>query len=591
MPKQTAERETESKSFIEVYFSTKAVIVVLLVAAAILLGAVITWGVAGSERDRALQSWQARMGIVIEGQLSAIDSWLDRQYGALSALADNASLQLYMTTLADGTNGKSDKSDGAEATFLRNLLTVTADKNGFLKPRASSEINANVNPLGYSGMALLDNDGKTLVATRGMPPMEGPLKDFVKNTPRGQRAMLDIYTAASGEAVMAFLVPVFAIQGDNDPGSQVGVVVGVREVSDLFSLLKPPANSPETSESLLVRRSQNVVEYVSPQLDGTEPMKRQMDANTPNLEAVFAIDKIGAFGIKSDYRGKQVLVTGRPVAGTPWVLLHKVDADLALAESGSRRTRIILFFALASLVVVMLIVAAWKHGTSQKYAEQAERYRTLSEEFKSEEQLLRLVTDNQPDAMYILDNEDRYCFSNQEAAVRAGVNVKDMSGKTLESVLGPAKANVYKIQNEIALKKFDAVAAVHQFDGKYMQSRHIPIKSVPSVISHKDTPGVLIVEQDVSDVVKEREKRERTLQQIVDALVTAVDRRDPYAKNHSAKVARLARGVAEEMHLDATTADTTETAGKLMNIGKLGVSSELLTKKGKLSNDERKSIH
>ncbi|NDA63763.1 MAG: HD domain-containing protein, partial [Chitinophagia bacterium] len=69
------------------------------------------------------------------------------------------------------------------------------------------------------------------------------------------------------------------------------------------------------------------------------------------------------------------------------------------------------------------------------------------------------------------------------------------------------------------------------------------------------------------------------------------DRRDPYAKNHSAKVARLARGVAEEMHLDATTADTTETAGKLMNIGKLGVSSELLTKKGKLSNDERKSIH
>jgi HD-GYP domain-containing protein (c-di-GMP phosphodiesterase class II) len=102
--------------------------------------------------------------------------------------------------------------------------------------------------------------------------------------------------------------------------------------------------------------------------------------------------------------------------------------------------------------------------------------------------------------------------------------------------------------------------------------------------------GVLVVEQDVTQAVTERERRERMQRQLVSTLVRLVDRRDPYAGDHSGRVADVARAIAEEMGLDAVTAETVETAGKLMSLGKILVPSEVLTRPGKLSEDEMRLV-
>jgi HD-GYP domain-containing protein (c-di-GMP phosphodiesterase class II) len=101
---------------------------------------------------------------------------------------------------------------------------------------------------------------------------------------------------------------------------------------------------------------------------------------------------------------------------------------------------------------------------------------------------------------------------------------------------------------------------------------------------------VLVVEHDITEAVTERERRERTLRQLVGMLVRLVDRRDPFAADHSARVAAVARAVAEEMGLDPVTIDTVETAGKLMNLGKILVPSEVLTKPAGLTDDEIRRV-
>src|SRR5207302_2662956 len=63
-------------------------------------------------------------------------------------------------------------------------------------------------------------------------------------------------------------------------------------------------------------------------------------------------------------------------------------------------------------------------------------------------------------------------------------------------------------------------------------------------------------------------------------------RRDKYAADQSTRVATLSRAVAEEMELPPGLAETVETAGYLMNFGKLLVPPELLTKTGPLSEAE-----
>ena len=72
----------------------------------------------------------------------------------------------------------------------------------------------------------------------------------------------------------------------------------------------------------------------------------------------------------------------------------------------------------------------------------------------------------------------------------------------------------------------------------------------------------------------------------VRALAAAVDARDPYTRSHSARVAALSRGIAEEMQLSADQVRRIQLGALLHDIGKIGVPDAILNKPGALSPDE-----
>ncbi|MCK5166219.1 MAG: hypothetical protein KAQ66_02840, partial [Rhodospirillaceae bacterium] len=88
----------------------------------------------------------------------------------------------------------------------------------------------------------------------------------------------------------------------------------------------------------------------------------------------------------------------------------------------------------------------------------------------------------------------------------------------------------------------------------------------------------------------ERRRNEKMLRQLINTLVSVVDRRDPFSSHHSSRVAEVAKAIAEEMATDEITAKTVDISGSLMNLGKIFIPSELLTKTGDLSDDERKTL-
>jgi PAS domain S-box-containing protein len=236
-----------------------------------------------------------------------------------------------------------------------------------------------------------------------------------------------------------------------------------------------------------------------------------------------------------------------------------------------------------------VLASVWYAATSRRASQAAADFRALAERFASQGELLRLVTDSQPNAIFIVDEAGRYRFANREAARRAGLAEADLIGKSLAQVLGPAAAERYIRPNAEALADDRPVHRIgrSERDGEatVLQSAHVPLPPGP------DLPrSVLVVEQDITAIVRERERRERILKQLVRAMAAAVDRRDRYAADQSVRVAALSFAIAGEMGLDPVLAETAETAGSLMNFGKLLVPPELLTKAAKLSADEIKLI-
>ncbi|HEY1386572.1 MAG TPA: HD domain-containing phosphohydrolase, partial [Dongiaceae bacterium] len=305
------------------------------------------------------------------------------------------------------------------------------------------------------------------------------------------------------------------------------------------------------------------------------------------LDAAWAVKAASGFAAdKKDSTGRRVLAAARAITGAPWVLMHTVDYDEALGEADARFRMLTLMLGLALLLIAAAIIAVWRHGSSRRAAEAASRAQILANRFEAQKDLLQLVTDSQPTSIFILDPQNRYRFANAQASTGAGIAPAEMLNKDIAAVLGPASAKRYLELNEQALKAGAAINNVARIEAgdsrKVLQSEHIPLKERSGALA-----GVLTVEHDITDVVTEREKRARIQQNLVKTLVGVVDRRDPYAANHSTRVARVARAVAREMGLTEVETDTAEVAANLLNLGKIMIPPEVLAKTGDLTDEER----
>ncbi len=545
---------------------------------------------ANNEYKRDIHNWAIRLAITTDIRTENVEKWVSSQYKELEAVANNLSLKLYFTELNLNKESNERLEEIAQITFLRNFLESTAGRAGFASSLPASKIRANIAQAGDAGIALLDNLGQIIVTTSSMPIIQPEIEEFIKKSQKGKAAMKDIYMSADGTASIAFIVPVYAVQGDHIPSQQVGVILGIRKVNELFDILKQPKSSEKTSESILIRKTSKkhgFIEHISPLIDGTEALSNRLDLGIEDYYASFALKKTGSFGIKADYNAKDVLVTSRNIKNTQWVLLHKIDSDEALEESNSRRVGTIAIGLLLILVLAIFILAIWRHGSSI-------RYKKLAKKFRSHERLLRLVTDNQPDSMFILDKDDKYCFVNLKAAQNADGTSEEIVGKKISAILGPKKAHEYQDIKQHALDSNEKISHVRKItennEVHVIQSRYIPLEQVPRVLTGEITSGVLIVEQDITDAVCEREKRELILKQLVDTLVTIVDKRDSDSAHHSMRVSFIAEAIANEIHLDNINTETAIIAGKLMNIGKILMPKELLRKKEKLTNEEKKQV-
>ncbi|MHA1538535.1 MAG: HD domain-containing phosphohydrolase [Alphaproteobacteria bacterium] len=539
----------------------------------------------GEARDHDLQAWQVRLGIVADSRAAAIDAWLGQQHATLRGLADNGSLKLYLTRLALGPK-KAGLPDTAEAQYLGNLLAVIAARTGFIATATGPRVRANVRRVGVAGIALLDRSGRPMVTTRGFPPIEPSLRVALDRLPQGRKALIGPYRAPSGRVSIAFVEPIFAVQGSQ----QIGFVLGIKPVdSELYALLVQPGASAGTQEALLVRAAGPVIEYLSPLADGAKALERKLARNTPKLGAAFALDNPGSFAIRRDYRGREVLVTSRRLKNASWLVVQKIDRGEALAGSDRRALRLLVMLLLAVALVSAAVFGLWRHGASRRASAAAVRFREMAVRFEQQSNFLGLLTDSQPNAIFIADKDQRLRFANLEAARRAGMQRELMIGKPMEDVLGPHRAKLLGRLNRQALEEDHGIEDTHRItlDGKdrVFQTRHVPMAE-----THDMPHGVLVVEEDVTDAVTEREGRLRNLRDLVGTLMAVVDRRDPNAADHSLRVAFLAHAMSTEIGLSEKEAEAAEFAGRLMNLGKILVPSNLLTKKGKLTPREIKRV-
>lgn len=543
-------------------------------------------GFAESERSRELRRWQDKLALIAEGRTQAVESWLATQRDEIGELARNTSVQLLLTDLRLANNDLAQVPDAeGQLDYVRNLFLVAGGRSGFLSDPEGPEVGANLDRRAAAGLALLDSAEKVQLTTPSFQPPRLPAAAREAAGP----VLLPLRLDDNGRAILQLAAPVAPIQ-DEVGGSDapVGYVIGQKPVlRPLRELLRQPGRNERSLEVLLLQQEGAGLSYVLPSTPEEAPLSRSLALDTPESAAAYAYMQPHGFAERQDRHDTAVLVTGRRVEGAPWVVMVKVARAEALGPSENRIQMLLALLFLALALVAAVIAFVWRHGASRRARAAARRYRETAEALDAQRNLLRLVTDNQPTAIFTLDHENRYRFANRKTAEAAGLAEEDLQGKTLEAVLGPAAAAGYAEANAQARRHGEIVTRSVEWEDAEGPCCKL-VSHVP--ISPGAAAEMLIVEYDISETVRQRRQQERTQNELIMTLIGVVDRRDPYAADHSRRVAQLADLLAGEMQLSGIEIETARIAGSLMNLGKILVPEELLTKEGSLTAEELATV-
>jgi PAS domain S-box-containing protein len=526
-----------------------------------------------SERERDLFNWQDRLSILAESQKRSIEDWLESQIKNLDELAENPLTQIFLSMEAMAEE-RSEVERGQVA-HLRNLLTATAKRSGLFSE--SETIRSNPAESSNDGIALLDEESRLLISTRNFPRIDQHVIDAVQQAKRNERAIIyGIYSNDDREPRLIIAVPVTRVQAADNASDFPGFVVAVINPHlSLYQQFSQHWLTTTSDEAYLVGGDDNSTVYLSP-LEGDYHLFHRAALSSDQLASNFSRLKTGGFDLKKDYRGVDVLVTGRSIDGTGWILVQKIDASEALRESKAYQDFVHTVFLLAVFVITIGFVAIWRHSTSVRLQKTTERLAARTA-------LLNSVGDNIRDHIFLLDADDNVVFINKALSDSLGIHYEEIVGRSLH--------HIFSIETTGRLLELKKDSEAREVKNKIMRlsiadDEHDFHVSLVPLTQGEFKDSLLFVLHDITEIKETQDRHNRLLEGIIATLVHATDMHDPHCAHHSERTREVAVAIAGAMDIPEDKINILSMAALLANIGKLYLPRELLTKHAPLTEEE-----
>jgi len=139
-------------------------------------------------------------------------------------------------------------------------------------------------------------------------------------------------------------------------------------------------------------------------------------------------------------------------------------------------------------------------------------------------------------------------------------------------------------------------ASVYELRARDGTRRFVEMSGAP-IFEGENTVGVVCVARDVTDRMGTERALEHTLSELrqvlggmIKILGLIVEQRDPYTAGHQRRVANLARAIATEMGVPLGRIGGIRVAGSIHDLGKVSVPAEILSRPGRLTENELKLV-
>jgi two-component system sensor histidine kinase/response regulator len=359
----------------------------------------------------------------------------------------------------------------------------------------------------YESAALVDASGRTI---RSVGPYDAgnaaPLRDALARA-IAQRSPTDtdLYLGADGRALYDVVAPVARAAGSG--ATAHAIVLRVNAARTLYPLVTNWPFESHSGETMLLRRDGATGLVLSPlRFDPDAALHRRAKYDRENGLATQAVrgptPDSPIEGI--DYRGVASIASAHRVAGTPWVLIAKLDR----AEFSAASRRDALWIGLAALLALAAVGFSVQLLHEQQTLRLMRALKDRQDEALRNAELLAAISRSSHDAIFARDHDGTYLLVNEAAARFSGIPAERLLGRRTEELFPPEVAAAMRDNDRTVLATGRPIAAEHRLPTPHgdvvMLTTTGPLRGPDGTIT-----GVYGISRDVTEIARANAELER----------------------------------------------------------------------------------
>jgi len=558
--------------------------VVLAFVLIISVGILLLANKAVSDKEAgALENQQKRFQILTQGRTDVITTWLANLSHHGDRLIKSDLFRLYAAEI-DAFDGdlsilfgalhseENVEGDGAvlaeQLPMMENMLREFSTYAGFINAR------------------ILSKAGEAYIATDGhLPPMNEEQVEAAQKAIKENSAQYSSLRKTASGMEMDVYVPIYppdAVGGTDESPREgaVGALMMTRQVSGkITELLSNSALSAKGEKTRLMQKIGTSYKEVAPwTADGFQDVTFKIDLND---------DGNMPFGKRPSVGDSDIMVNslGVRIPGPMWWLVQEVNYDDAMQPIKDFNQTVYIVAGLGILTALLVAGLAWWVLTGVQSQRIAGEFKALATQIDDQKRFIDSINANIDEFITLKDGEGKFTYVNDAFASAAGRSKEELIGMDTAAVFGFDTAKRLESIDDIVMRE-SRKETISEPIFLRSQRHQFQISKSPYHGADGTCQGVVEVYRDITAFVAAQEKNKRLIKSAMEALGSTIEAADPYLGGHTKLLAGLSVEVAKAMHLSEMDVAEIETAANLSQIGKMFVPNEILTKPGKLTDEE-----
>ncbi|MBC8414961.1 MAG: HD domain-containing protein [Candidatus Cloacimonetes bacterium] len=225
-------------------------------------------------------------------------------------------------------------------------------------------------------------------------------------------------------------------------------------------------------------------------------------------------------------------------------------------------------------------------------AEKTEELQKSEKKFRLLFELYQEVLENSPAGIIKLDKTLKIEYWNPEIQNILNSLSQDkisLEGRNINDIAEFKTQKMDDLYKEL-YNRNDIVSEI-ELNG-YKKKIYMEVKGVPISENDKFSGAVLVLNDITKNITAEEKLKQsfemlkKSTEDIIQAMASTSEMRDPYTAGHQKRVRELAIAIGNEMKISKEQLEGVKFAGIVHDIGKISVPSDILSKPGKISNTE-----